>query len=93
MTATGRVKSGYDRGRVLHEVAKSSLGDQGLAQAITLAASMSSDYDRAEALIALSRAKGLGPVSRKALNDSATAMHGDYDRGRVMNALDKAGIR
>jgi len=90
--ATGHVKSSYDRGRVLHEFAKSPVGDQALAQAVMLAAGMSSDYDRAEALIALSRARGVGPISRKALNDSAAAMHGDYDRGRVFEALAKAGI-
>ena len=91
--AASRVKSSYDRGRVMHEVAKSSLGDQSLAQAVGLAAMMSSDYDRAEALIALSRARGMGPATKKALSDSATAMHGDYDRGRVLEALSSAGIR
>jgi hypothetical protein len=91
--ATGHVHGSYDRGRVLHQVAKAPIGDAALAQAISLAASMTSDYDRAEALIALSAAKGIGPASRKALTESAGAMHGDYDRGRVMSALERAGIR
>lgn len=91
--ATGHVKGSYDRGRVVQEIAKSSLGDQSLAQAVTLAATMSSDYDRAEALIALSRARGIGPVTKKALSDSASAMHGEYDRGRVFEALSSAGVR
>ncbi len=91
--ATTHVKGSYDRGRVMHEIAKSSLGDQSLAQAVGLAATMSSDYDRAEALIALSRARGIGPASKKALSESASAMHGDYDRGRVLEALSSAGIR
>ena len=91
--ATSHVKSSYDRGRVMHEIAKSSLGDQSLAQAVGLAATMSSDYDRAEALIALSRARGMGPATKKALSDSASAMHGEYDRGRVLEALSSAGVR
>jgi hypothetical protein len=91
--ATGHVKGSYDRGRVLHEIAKSSLGDQSLAQAVTLAATMSSDYDRAEALIALSRARGAGSSTRQALSESVTAMHSDYDRGRVRDALASAGVR
>ena len=77
----------------MHRVAKSSLGDQSLAQAVGLAATISSDYDRAEALIALSRARGIGPETKKALSDSASAMHGEYDRGRVLEALSSAGIR
>jgi hypothetical protein len=91
--ATSHVKGSYDRGRVIHAIAKSSLGDQSLAQAVGLAATMSSDYDRAEALIALSRAPGIGPATKKALSESATAMHGDYDRGRVLEAVASAGIR
>jgi len=91
--ATSHVNGSYDRGRVMHEIAKSSLGDQSLAQAVSLAATMSSDYDRAEALIALSHARGIGPATKKALSESATTMHGDYDRGRVMTALSSAGIR
>jgi hypothetical protein len=91
--ATSHVNGSYDRGRVMHEIAKSSLTDQPLAQAVGLAAEMSSDYDRAEALIALSQARGIGPAAKKALSESASAMHGDYDRGRVLSALSSAGIR
>ena len=68
------------------------LAIESLAQAVGLAATMSSDYDRAEAFIALSRARGMGPATKKALSDSAAAMHGESDRGRVLEALSSAGV-
>jgi hypothetical protein len=53
---------------------------------------MNSDYDRAESLVAISRSKAVGPSTRKALADAASAIGSDHDRGRVLSALTKAGV-
>ena len=92
LAAAGHIKSSYNRRRVLDAIARSSVGDQSLAGAAALAGQIPSDYDRAESLIALSHASGIGPSARRALADNATSMKSDYDRGRVLSALAKAGI-
>ncbi len=90
MSAASHIGSAYDRRRVMEAVAKTSIGDAALAEAVGTAGRISSDYDRAESLIALGRAPGVGPSSRQALNDAASAIRSDYDRGRVFAALNKS---
>jgi hypothetical protein len=50
------------------------------------AAVISSDYERAEALLALNRNSAAGPATRKAVAEAATRMSG-YERTRVEAAL------
>ena len=94
MSAASQHREERLRSRRVMEASREDVHWRSVArQAVGTAATMSSDYDRAESLIALGRAPGVGPSTKKALRDAASAMHGDYDRGRVLEALSSAGIR
>lgn len=90
--ALPKIESDYEQRRVLQAVALASVSDGALAQATATTAGMSSDYDRAESLVAISRSKGVGPSTRKALAEAAGGIGSDHDRGRVLSALTRAGV-
>ena len=92
LKATSAISSHYDRRRTLEAVARSPIGDRSLADAAALAGGIGSDYERAEALIALGHARGVGPAARKALQDAAMGIRSDYDRGRVLSDFAKSGV-
>ena len=90
--ALPKIGSDYDHRRVLQAIAQSTVSDGALAQATATTAGMSSDYDRAESLVAISHSKAVGPSTRKALAEAANAIGSEHDRGRVLSALSKAGV-
>jgi bla regulator protein blaR1 len=90
--ALPHVGSDYEHRKVLQAVAQATVSDGALAQATATTSGMSSDYDRAESLVAISHSKALGPSTRKALADAANGISGDHDRGRVLSALTRAGV-
>jgi hypothetical protein len=56
-------------------------------------AAMTSDYERAEALVALLKRQAVDTALRDAFIDVADQMRSDYEQGRVLVALVKAGRR
>ena len=76
----------------MEAVAKTSIGDAALAEAVGTAGQDLVGLRSRESLIALGRAPGVGPSSRQALNDAASAIRSDYDRGRVQAALTKSTV-
>jgi hypothetical protein len=90
--ALPKIESDYEHRRVLEAIAAASVSDGVLAQATATTAGMNSDYDRAESLVAISRSKAMGPLTRKALADAASGIGSEHDRGRVLSALTRAGV-
>ncbi len=90
--AVRAIKSNYDRREVLTRLAKKGQADREVQGAVYAAvADMTSDYDRAEVLLAF--APGVDAASRPAFVSAAERIRSSHDQNRVLAALVKAEHR
>jgi hypothetical protein len=89
-TAVNATKSPYERRRILMPVAKKAPTREVQQAAFESIATMSSDYDRAETLLAFIGTQPLDPSARQAFVAAAEKIHSSHDQNRVLAALVRA---
>jgi hypothetical protein len=88
--AVGAMQSAYERRRVLTEVARKGPSVDVQRAAFGLVGSMSSDYDRAETLLAFVGAQPMDAAARDAFMAAAERIRSSHDQNRVLAALVKS---
>lgn len=85
--AVNGIQSAYDRARVLSAVLAAKPNNQTVKLTITSAAGISSDYEKAQVLIAAAKIEDAD--IRKMVIEAARGIRGDYERGNVLSAATK----
>lgn len=89
-TAVSATRSAYERRRILMAVARKTPTREVQQAAFDSIATMSSDYDRAETLLAFIGAQPLDPTARQAFVAAAEKIRSSHDQNRVLAALVRA---
>jgi hypothetical protein len=85
--AVNGIQSAYDRARVLSAILATKPNHEALKLIVTSAASITSDYEKAQVLIAAAK---IGDEDiRKMLMEIARGIQSDYERGNVLAAATK----
>jgi hypothetical protein len=93
MTGAGTLQSDYERAELLMTlIEKGAVSREAAPTAVTLAAAMSSDYEKSRVLLALGGSKLVDPktVAPEYLT-AVGKMSSDYERGRVLKLLAGSG--
>jgi hypothetical protein len=92
LDAARAVESDFERRGVVEALSKVQLSDAAMAQIVALAAGIGSDFEKSQAIVHLSGNAPLGPTTKKALADAAMTIGSEFERGRALSALTRAGV-
>jgi len=91
--AVRALKSAYDRRVVLTALADKGALPRDIVQSAIESASIASEYDRAEILLALVRSQSIDGTTKQSLITAAETLRSQYDQDRVLAAITRAERR
>jgi beta-lactamase regulating signal transducer with metallopeptidase domain len=92
-TAVGRVRSDFEKGRVLKSVARRPVPVAVMRDVLDAVGDMGSDFEQAEVLLSVVRAQPIDAAVRPAFIDAADGIHSEFEQNRVLAALTRAERR
>jgi beta-lactamase regulating signal transducer with metallopeptidase domain len=92
LDAARAIGSDFERAQVIAAISAVELPDSERARVVRLAGSLGSDFERSQAVVRLARTGSHGPETRKALAETAMGIRGEFERGKALNALSRAGV-
>lgn len=85
------IPSSHGRRRALEAVVERELAEAEIARLLEVAATISSDHDRAEILVDLANRHRLDDANRRRYRDAAGGISSRHDRERALTALERRG--